>query len=215
MRRLPRSPLPRRESSVLSVSNCRTMRDPVAPTAARTASSPRRCAARASRRFATLAQVMTRMSSAAPATASKPLRTPPVTASLSGFTFMPTPGYSLGCCRARLAPSTPSSRTADWRSTPARSRAMTVRCRHARQAHGSVAASWSGSHACASGTSASRNAGGMMPMTVAGLSSMSMVRPTIDRSPPNRLRQKPSLRMMTCPPLGASSPRLNRRPIAA
>ena len=78
--KMPVAP-PSRASNKLSISTCRTIRVRVAPSAARTANSPRRCAPRASSRLVTLMLAIPRRSVTAPRTASRAGLTPAVTSS--------------------------------------------------------------------------------------------------------------------------------------
>ncbi len=76
-------------SSTLSVSNCRTIRERPAPSAARIASSPRRWAPRASRRFVTFRQAIISTNATAPAIATSEGLTALVTSCCSGCTIKP------------------------------------------------------------------------------------------------------------------------------
>ena len=70
----------------LSVSSCRITRNPLAPSAARTAISRWRPSARARRRFATFAQAMSRRNATAPKSSQMARRTEPTTSSVSDNT---------------------------------------------------------------------------------------------------------------------------------
>ena len=70
----------------LSVSSCRTTRNPLAPSAARTAISRWRPSARASSRFATLAQAISSRNATAPNSSQIARRTEPTTSSVSEST---------------------------------------------------------------------------------------------------------------------------------
>ena len=72
-------------SSTLSVRNCRIRRPRLAPIAARTATSRSRTVARASRRLATLVQVMTSRNAAAPNNAKSAGRKTPTISVASGI----------------------------------------------------------------------------------------------------------------------------------
>ena len=80
---------PSAASNVLSTSNCRAMRIPPAPSAARIAISRPRPAARISIRLATLAQAISRTTPTAPSNTSSGVRTSPTTCSRRSTTVIP------------------------------------------------------------------------------------------------------------------------------
>ena len=93
--RAPAAP-PARARITLSTSAWRMSRQRGAPSAARTANSRSRDAARASIRLATLAQAMSSTSDTAPKTIRMVRREPPTTCSLSGTTVAPHPVSKAG-----------------------------------------------------------------------------------------------------------------------
>ena len=93
---------PASERITHSVSSWRTSRPRPAPSAARTAISDSRAAARASSRLATLAQAMSSTKPTAPSRTSTERRMSPTIASCSGYVVMPTPSLASGYWRARL-----------------------------------------------------------------------------------------------------------------
>ena len=121
-RPMPSAP-PTTDSTTLSVSSCRTMRPRLAPSAARTASSPVRALARASSRFATLTQQVSRTMPTTPRNMSDVSSTsPPTYASRSDSSAMPRPAFVCGNSRARPAATVPSSACAASIATPGFSR---------------------------------------------------------------------------------------------
>ena len=120
---IPRAP-PSAASSKLSVSSCRIIRVRPAPSAARIANSPRRCAPRASSRFVTFTHAIRSTRITAPRTASNAGLTPRVTSSCSEAAMNLTPRpYVSGCCSSNTAcPSASTSRVASSALTPGRSR---------------------------------------------------------------------------------------------
>ena len=87
--RRPAAP-PIDERRTLSVRSCRMMRQRLAPTAARTASSCWREAARASNKFATLPQAIKRTNNTAATRTRRAVLTSATTASRMGVTTMPS-----------------------------------------------------------------------------------------------------------------------------
>ena len=90
---IPSAP-PTMESRQLSVSNCRSTRAQLAPSAARIANSRLRAAARASNRFATFAHAINKTSPTAPNNVRSIPLTSPTICSFSGVTLVPKSPYS-------------------------------------------------------------------------------------------------------------------------
>jgi hypothetical protein len=94
---------PASDSTMLSVSNWRTMRLRLAPMAARTANSLRRVVERASSRLATFAQAISSTNPTAPNSTSRVEPTSPTITLVSGFTLMPCFALDLGYASASRA----------------------------------------------------------------------------------------------------------------
>ena len=121
--RARRRTAPRRGSSTrLSVNSCRTSRPCPAPSALRTAISRTRAAPRASSRFETLPQAMSRTKPTAPSRTSRSSRAPPTIPSISGVARSSRSASSFGNRWRRLAAIAASCWSACCIDTPSRSR---------------------------------------------------------------------------------------------
>ena len=99
----------------------------MAPRATRMATSCDRPTERANRRFATLAQAMSRISATAPESTKSVGRRLPTVSSRSGVSLKPRPLSSSGYSRSKRTPNAESSACACSRATPGRSLATTSR----------------------------------------------------------------------------------------
>ena len=122
--KIPAAP-PASATKVLSVSNCRTSRQRPAPKAVRTAISCCRPAARASNRFATLAQAMSSTNATAPAKIKSDARIFATRSSLSGRICASSFLLSSSGSRGRLRTMVSSSAFACCGETPAFKRPIT------------------------------------------------------------------------------------------
>ena len=205
---IPTAP-PISASSRLSVSTCRVSRPCPAPSAARIANSPRRCAPRASSRLVTFTHAMARTSVTAPSSARSAGLTARVTSCCSALTTSPcrsdahgTRGNSGSGCAAIASSSDrpPSSPTRGCRRPIIRRW-----CPHSRPSGVSDVLYWSGAQTSADAASTFSKPGGITPMTRKGLSSSAISRPTTETSPPRRRVQSAWLSMATRGPFTRSS----------
>ena len=205
-------------SATLSSSSDLVSRPRVSPSAARIASSPARPSERTRKRFATFAQVISRRNPTAPSRIQSVDPMSPTTNSRAGRTSGRRPAFARngaaacsGNVSGRFDSIVSSSACTCVSDAPAAIRPMP--CAPNAPNWSAARLTVSGLHSSAYGCDGTTNPGGVTPTTSTRSPSMSTTRPTASGSPPNRRRQRSSLRIATRRASPRSSSTVKARPI--